>query len=462
MKIKDKMKIVRGLIPLLMFATSVHAAPTEVVQTEGLVQTTDTLVLSLEQCIQIALEESPTIRIAEREIERIDYSNKEKWAAVYPNISGSASYQRALKKQKMFFSIPGMPENPDGIEVGQDNTFVGMLSASIPIIAPTLWASLKLNKTDAQIALESARASKIDLVNSVTKAFYGVLLAQDSYKVFERSFDNAADNAKIIGSKYEIGAVSEFEWIRADVQMRNAMTNLVSAESAINLSQLQLKMLMGVDMNIPLKTANTLADYEASVFQDAIDASNQNLDENTDIKQFDLRAAQLKQSLEIQESRWLPTLAASVNYQYMSMPNDDVKFKDYYWFPTSTAGLSLSIPLFEGGSKHYKSKQIQSQIRSLDDQRENLKRALELQFAAHTDNMIKAIEKMESGKKAVVSAEKALDISQKMYEIGAGTYLDVTNAELGYIQAGLSYNQSIYDFISAKADLEKLLGTAIN
>lgn len=58
-------------------------------------------------------------------------------------------------------------------------------------------------------------------------------------------------------------------------------------------------------------------------------------------------------------------------------------------------------------------------------------------------------------------AEKALTISQKMYEVGAGTYLDVTNAELGYIQAGLSYNQSIFDFMSAKADLEKLLGKAI-
>ncbi len=310
--------------------------------------------------------------------------------------------------------------------------------------------------------MEEARSSKLELNNAVTKAYYAVLLAQDSYEVFERSFDNSAENAKIIGNKYEVGAVSEFEWIRADVQMRNAMTNLVSAESAINLSQLQLKMLMGVDMNIPIKTVDKLSDYEKEVFQQAIEASSQSLDDNTDIRQFDLRTEQLRKSLEVQKTTWLPTIAATIDYQYMSMPNDDVKFKDYYWFPTSTAGISLSIPLFEGGKKHYKAKQIQPQLMSMENQRENLKRALELQMAAHTDNMIKAIEKMESGKIAVESAEKALDISQKMYEIGAGTYLDVTNAELGYIQAGLSYNQSIYDFISAKADLEKLLGTTIN
>jgi len=424
--------------------------------------TQDTLALSLEQCITIALDESPTISIAQRELERVDYANKERRSGLFPAINASASYSRTLKKQKMFFDIPGFPSSPDGIEVGQDNTFAGVLSASMPIISPTLWASLKLNETDASLAMESARSSKIALTNSVTKAFYGVLLTQDSYKVFERTYQNAAENAKIILNKYEQGAVSEFEWIRADVQLRNSLTNLLSSESAINLSKLQLKMLMGIDMHTAIQPVGNLADYESLVFEQTLQLSNASLDNNTDLNQFDIKAKQLKQSLELQKSTWLPTLAATINYQYMSMPNDDVAFKDYYWFPTSSAGLTLSIPIFQGGSKHYKAKQLQVQIKTMEDQRENLKRSLELQAITYTDNMIKAIEKMESGKKALSQAEKALNISQKMYEVGVGTYLDVTNAELGYIQAGLSYNQSIYDFISAKADLEKLLGTTIN
>ena len=450
-----KMKFLLLAISFLLMAGLTHAQQDSIAKQ-------DTLSLTLQQCISIAMDESPTIRIAQREIERIDYANKEKMSALFPAINASASYSRTLKKQKMFFDIPGFPSSPDGIEVGQDNTFAGVLSASMPIISPTLWASLKMNETDAALTLESARSSKLTLVNSVTKAFYGVLLAQDSYRVFERTHQNAAENARIIQNKFEQGTVSEFEWIRADVQVRNALTNLVSAESAINLSTLQLKMLMGIDMHTAIQPTGTLADYESLVFEQAIKLSNNSLDKNTDLNQFDLKAKQLKQSLEIQKSTWLPTLSASINYQYMSMPNDDVAFKDYYWFPTSNAGLTLSIPIFQGGSKHYKAKQLQMQIKTMDDQRENLKRSLELQAITYTDNMIKAIEKMESGKKALTQAEKALNISQKMYEVGAGTYLDVTNAELGYIQAGLSYNQSIYDFISAKCDLEKILGTTIN
>lgn len=450
-----KMKFLLSAISFLMMAGFIHAQQDSIAKQ-------DTLSLTLQQCISIAMDESPTIRIAQRDIERVDYANKEKMSALFPAINASASYSRTLKKQKMFLDIPNFPSSPDGIEVGQDNTFAGVLSASMPIISPTLWASLKMNETDAALTMESARSSKLSLINSVTKAFYGVLLAQDSYKVFERTYQNAAENARIIQNKFEQGAVSEFEWIRADVQVRNALTNLVSAESAINLSTLQLKMLMGIDMHTAIQPTGKLADYESLVFEQAIQLSNNSLDKNTDLNQFDLKAKQLKQSLEIQKSTWLPTLSASINYQYMSMPNDDVAFKDYYWFPTSTAGLTLSIPIFQGGSKHYKAKQLQVQIKAMDDQRENLKRSLELQAITYTDNMIKAIEKMESGKKALSQAEKALNISQKMYEVGAGTYLDVTNAELGYIQAGLSYNQSIYDFISAKSDLEKILGTTIN
>jgi outer membrane protein TolC len=146
----------------------------------------------------------------------------------------------------------------------------------------------------------------------------------------------------------------------------------------------------------------------------------------------------------------------------MAMANDSIALGNYNWFPMSTAGVSLSIPIFQGGAKHFKAKQLKVQISELDDQRENLKRSLELQATTFTDNMIKAIEKMQSGKKALAQAEKALTISQKMYEVGAGTYLDINNAELGYIQAGLSYNQSIYDFMSAKADLEKILGKSFN
>jgi outer membrane protein TolC len=422
----------------------------------------DTLKLNLKQAIEIGLSKSPTIKIADKQLERVDYSNKEKIAALYPNISASGSYQRALKKQRMFFSFPGMPANPDGIEVGQDNTFVGGISAQVPIISPTLWATLKMNETDLQLANENARSSEIQLVNQITKAYYTILMMQDSYQVFDRSYRNTAESARIIADKFKLGGVSEFEWLRADVQLRNALSNTISAESAVAMSKLQLKTLMGIDLNVEIKLIGSLGDYEKSLFAEMLSVDANALNKNTDLKQLDLRMEQLQKSIEVQKSTWLPSLNASINYQYMSMAKDDIALANYRWFPTSNAAISLSIPIFQGGAKHYKSKQLQLQTQEMNLQKVNLKKNLELQANIYIDNMKKSIEKIGSNKKGLEQAEKAVAISKKMYEVGAATYLDQSNSELALIQAGLSYNQSIFDFISAKADLEKILGKTIN
>ncbi len=426
------------------------------------VKANDTLKISLKQAIEIGLDKSPTIKIADKQLERIDYSNKEKMAALYPNISATGSYQRALKKQRMFFSFPGMPANPDGIEVGQDNTFVGGLSASLPIISPTLWATLKMNEVDLQMANETARASEINLINQITKAYYTILMMQDSYSVFESNYKNTEASTRIIADKFKLGSVSEFEWLRADVQLRNALTNTISAESGLEMSKLQLKTLMGLDLSTELKLEGNLSEYEKALYEDMLKVDTTQLVQNTDLKQFDLRIEQLKKAIDVHKSSYLPTLAGSVNYQYMSMGNDSVAFAKYPWFPTSTASLSLSIPIFQGGAKHYKSKQFKLQMDEMNLQKVNLKKNLELQANIYVDNMKKSIDKIQSNKKGLLQAEKAVTISRKMYEEGVATFLDLSNSELNLLQAGLSYNQSVFDFISAKADIEKLLGKTIN
>lgn len=421
--------------------------------------TTDTLAITLSRALEIALSESPTIKIAEKEIQRVDYSRKERVGGLLPNVSLSGAYQRALKKQRMVFDIPGMPSNPEGFEIGQDNTFTGGISASLPIIAPALWSTLNLSVLELEMANESARSSKLSLVNQVSKAYYSVLLAQDSYNVIKRSYDNTKTNAEIVYNKFKQGTVSEFEWIRADVQTRNSHSSLVSAESAVNLSILQLKMLMGIDMYTEIAVQGNLSDFQEAMYGDYMTVDTTTLESNSDLKQFDIQVKQLEQSRKININSVLPTLGASINYQYMSMVNDDQTFtSNHIWFPTSTLGVQLTIPLFQGGTTYNKNKQIRVQQDQLTYQREDIRRGLELQVISYLDNMKKAMENIESNKEGMRQAEKALDISRKMYEVGMATFLDLSNSELLYIQSGLAYNQSIYEYVSAKADLEKLLG----
>jgi outer membrane protein TolC len=479
---------------LVLAAALVCVLPTAMLKAQ------DTLTVSLPKALEIAMSESPTIKVANKEIERVSYSKKERKGGLLPTVSLSAAYQRAIKKQKMYldgFDMSGLidpqsvyltnilpqalgitvpepyksghdayiaamtaPKTGDGsIEVGRDNTFNTGLSASMPIIAPALWETIKLSDIELELVNESARASKISLYNQVTKAYYGILMAQDSYYVIKKSYNNTNENAKIILNKYKQGTVSEFEWIRADVQVKNAQSNLVSAESGVNLSKLQLKMLMGVNMFTEVNVVGKLSDFESTMYGDVMSIDTTTLKDNSDLKQFIIQQKQLMQSLKIHEASLLPVLAASLNYQFMSMANDSNTFaKSQKWFPMSTLGVSLSIPIFQGGSKYYKGKQIKVQLNELDFQKVNLERGIQLQAITFMENIKKSLKKIESNKEGLRQAEKAVSISKKMYEVGSSTYLDLSNSELAYIQAGLMYNQSIFDYLSAKSDLEKLLG----
>lgn len=422
----------------------------------------DTLKLDLKQVLELGLSTSPTIKIADKQLKRVDYSNKEKYAALFPNIVATGSYQRALKKQRMFFNIPGAAPNPDGFEIGQDNTFVGGVSATLPIIAPTLWATVKMNQADMQLVAETARASKIDLLNQLTKTYYSILYSQDSYKVFESNYKNSAQSAQVIANKYKLGAVSEFEWLRADVQLRSALTNVISAESAIEMSKLQLKTLIGLDLNTQIEIVGSLKEFEKNMYAEVLSVDKSQLTNNSDLQQLDIRTEQMKRTLDVQRASWFPTLGASINYQYMAMANDDVKIKNYSWFPNSNAALSLNIPIFQGGARYFKGKQLKLQMEEIGLQKQNLKNSIELQANTYIVNMKKLIDKIESNKKGLQQAEKAVAISTKMYEVGAATFLDQSNSELALLQAGLAYNQSVFDFLSTKADLEKLLGNTFS
>ena len=211
---------------------------------------------------------------------------------------------------------------------------------------------------------------------------------------------------------------------------------------------------MGLDMSVGIKVEGSLSAFEQNKYADVLQIDTSSMKANTDLNQFDIKSKQLDMALKMQKAAWWPTLAASFNYQYMSMANDGDALK---WFPMSTAAVQLNVPLFQGGTRLYKEKQLKIQQSEVKDQRDNLRRSLEMQAITYLDNIKKALEKIESNKEGLRQAEKALSISNKMYEVGSNTFLDLSNSELAFIQAGLMYNQSIFDYLSAKADLEKLL-----
>ncbi len=410
----------------------------------------DTLRISLKEAIQIALSENPTIKVADQEIQLKKEANREVIWGLLPEVSLVGNFNHTIEKQS--FAIMGQI-----MRVGTMNNASGGVTASLPVFAPALYQSMKLTKADVQLAMEKARSSRLDMVNQVTKAFYQLLLAQDSYEVLQKSYKQSEDNFNVVNAKYQQGSVSEYDKISADVQMRSLKPSVVSAGNGVNLAMLQLKVLLGMESDIPVIVDGNLKDYEMAMFtRQAQPRPADIVGGNTTLRQLDMNYDMLQRNLKLKYTNFMPNLALSFQFMYTSM-SENWKVFDYTWTPYSTVGLSLSIPLFKGGN-FSQVKQAKLQLKQLDMTRINTERQLKMQAQSYLDNMAASTEQVVSNKEAVLQAEKGRTIAEKRYEVGRGTILELNSSEVALTQAQLTYNQSIYDYLVAKADLDLVMG----
>ena len=431
----------------------------------------DTLRLDLKQALSIAFSESPTIKVANKEIAKKKLAKKESFAALFPQVNFKTDYNRTLKKQVMYMDVdmggmedvapPGMDMSSmdDGFEVGRSNNWSTGFYASMPVVNASLWKSMRLSATEVELAIEQARSSKISMQSEVKKGFYAVLLANDSYHVFKQSYDNAMENYLDIKRKYEQGVVAEFDLIRADVRVKNTEPNVLQAETSRSLAQRRLKALMGIDLSTPIHCVGELSDYKSNLFGDYL-STDTTLTQNSELRQIELQTEQLNHSLLMRRFDYLPTLSFTGMYQWNAM-NNDFKFKNYRWNPYSVVGLSLNIPIFSGGNKFYKIRETKISLEQMELQRNDTQRHLQLTVQQFMDNMKTCVKRYGAARKGVEQAERGYLISQKRYDTGAGTLIEMNDADYALIQARLNLNQAIYDYMVAKADLEKVLGNAL-
>ena len=412
------------------------------------------VVITLEQALEIALSENVSVKVADMEIQRTGFAKKGTYAALFPSIDLSGSYQRTIKKQVMVMSMGGQETR---IEVGMFNTISSSATVAMPLVSAQLWKSLKISGMDVELAVEKARSSRLETVTQVKNAYYAILLSKEAFNVYKDVYENAMSNLEETQKKYNAQKASEFELVRAKTTVEQAIPNVYNAESSIILALWQLKAVLGVDLDMNIDVAGSLADYSTHMFYDIHQHDNASLDQNTTMKQLAIQAEMLAETVKLQKYATLPTLAASFNFTYMSMAND-VPLNEFTWVPYSTAGLSLSIPIFAGGKRYQAIRQAKNQHQQVQLQVENTERQLKIAIRQSLNTMEMNMKSYYAAQNAVASAQKAYDIAEASYQVGRSTLIELNDAQLALTQSKLAEYQAIYNFVVAKAQLEQTLG----
>lgn len=411
------------------------------------------VILSRRQCIEVALQDNPTVKIADWEIKKLNYAKKETLAAVFPSIDFSAAYQRSIELQTIRMDFGGESQS---LKMGSDNTWNLGFSASLPLIAPTLWKAIDISDTQILASLEDARASRLDLVNQVNKAYYALMLAIASKEVIRKNYDVAIINADIYKKQYENGTASEYDVLRSSVQVKNIEPDLLQADIALKQCQLQLKVLMGISTDYDIMPDTSLNDLQEEMWSYPA-TYNFSLQDNSSLRSIDIQKNLLNKNVTLKKFAWIPTLGASYNLSWTSLSNGS-PFKNQQFNPYSFVGLALSVPIFSGGSKLYGLRQAEVQLKEIELQKDYLLNSLNMQVELAIDNINREASQISSSKESVLQAKKAYDIMQKSFEIGAASYLELRDAELANTSAQLVYLQAIYNYLISSSELDLLLG----
>ncbi len=435
--------------------------------------------LSLDECLAIALSDNPTVKVADMEVERLDYSKKEVIGQLLPTVDFGANYNRTLEKQTMYMNMDGFGDfggagdgedesgesssrsragsgGDGGIKVGLDNSWSLGFQASLPLIAPQLWKSVAVSDTQILRSLEAARQSRQNLVEQVKNAYYGLLLAQDSRIVIQESYDMARLTHETYVKQAAAGAASDYDVLRTSVAMKNIEPEIIQADIAIKQARLQLLVLMGVDSAFEFEAAAKLADYEQTMY-DEVFALEANYSNNADLRLLDIDARLLEQQVAMKKLAFVPTLSLTANYNWTSMSNGS-PVKNFRWSPYSMVGVTLSVPLFHGGSRWNSLKAASIQAKEMKWQRANLERSIAMQVDIAIDNIKLNVKQIASSSESVTQADRAHTIMEKSFEIGAASYLDLRDSELSLTRARLAYYQAIYNYLIAGSKLELLMG----
>ena len=403
---------------------------------------------TLDKVVQYALVHQPAVQQALTDEEITNKVIKGKLADWYPQINFTYNYYHYTDLQS---SVIG----GNVIKFGVENTSSTQFTATQNLFnRDVLLASQTASKVRIYASQNTSR-SKIDVVVSVTKAFYDILATSQQIKVSEESVVRLQRSLKDAYSRYTTGVADKTDYKRAKIQLSNTEAALKSNTELLKFKMEYLKTLMGYpqasDFTIQYDTLQMESDVALDTLQDI--NYTQHIDYQLLYTQKELQEANVKYA------NWalLPNLslfgAYIINYQ-------NNKFSELYnnKYPYSYIGATLAFPIFQGGKRISKIQEQKWTSKRLDWSLKNLQNVLNAEYtralASYKSNLATYLAQREN----VGLAREVYDVIQLQYKNGIRPYLDVTIAETDLRTTRINYFNALYSVLASKMDVQRALG----
>jgi len=416
----------------------------------SIAQNANKITLTLDKSLQIAYEKNKSLLDQKEKINYARYKIDEARSNFFPQLSFQGNYTRLGVIPSMEIDIPGLFSRK--MSIGFNDNYDLGLSLSQPIFT---WGRIRnsydISNLSYQASQESYRDTKQKIKFDVTKSLYQIILFEELVKVGEEAKKNIEEHLKTVEARYKAGQASEFDLLRAKVQLANSDPPLIQAKNSLDLALNGFKNLLGLDLATEIKLEGELK-YEPMEV-DLPSTEKEALANRIELKSIYLQKEISRKALNIAKAGNRPTLAGFLNYDYKNPFNSVQKWDDDWNF-----GFSINFPLFDGFATQSRINQSKSNIKDLEIVQRQIEDGILLETRQAISNLNLAKENILSQKENVAQAKKSLEIAKVQYAEGMITSLEEMDTQLALTIAQTNYLQALADWLVAEAQYEKAVG----
>lgn len=399
-------------------------------------------VLTLERCVDIALQNHPSINAAASTVRASESRIGQARANYFPQVTFQSSYQRVG------------PGSLRSLNVDPYNQYSNTLNLS-----QTLFDFGKnFNQIQIQsLGTESARADLQDVsgqvILGVKQAYYGYLQAKKSQEVALETVNQFQQHLEIAKAFFETGKISKIDVTSAEVNLSNAKINFLKAENALRIARVTLNNAMGISNNPDYEIKDDLAYRPYNI---TLEKARQNAYENRpDILSITKKKEALEKTITLNKKGYLPVLSGNAAYGYTS---NDYTSNDTTTDKSWNVGVILTFPLFTGLSTKYQVDEANANLDVLKANEDSLLQKVSLEIESAYLSLRESAERISAGKIVVNQAEETVELAKGRYSSGVGSSIEITDAMITLNNAKMTYITALSDYSVAQANLEKAMG----
>lgn len=414
--------------------------------------------LTLDQCLQIALENSPQILIAEGQVEVSQAQTYGSYTGVLPNITASIINGNRTTSGDRDQILEGVVigQVPGGTRTNYSN----QLALNYTLYnGGQNWNNIRRNKQLEVNSKYNVSNAENQVVGNVKTQYYNLLRAIRLKEVTDEQVKLSEEQLRRSQSMYEIGSVAKVDVLQARAQLGQVRITLFNQQKAVSQAKASLNNAMGIDINTPLNpvdpiTENIMATPAPMSLGEATTMAfqqNPTIQRDTGgIQAADLQTKQAKGGL------W-PTVRGGVTYS-----RNGVSFRDVYGNYGNNWNLgfniNISLPILNGTQTYANIQSAQAQQMIAEETLNQTKRSTLLSIRQSLLDLETSRQVIGLSNENIAASDEGLRLAEERYRVGSGTLLDVFNAQVTLAQAKSALVIAQYDYLIAQGTLDQALG----